>query len=35
MSSGKKPNEGELKTWDVDFVKVDEATLFKQILAIR
>ncbi|MED6220484.1 SCF ubiquitin ligase complex protein SKP1b [Stylosanthes scabra] len=28
-----KPNEEELKTWDADFVKVDQATLFDLILA--
>ncbi|RYR14017.1 hypothetical protein Ahy_B04g070697 isoform B [Arachis hypogaea] len=28
-----RPNEEDLKTWDADFVKVDQATLFDLILA--
>ncbi|TKY55939.1 SKP protein 1B [Spatholobus suberectus] len=28
-----KPSDDELKTWDADFVKVDQATLFDLILA--
>ncbi|XP_057420078.1 SKP1-like protein 1A [Lotus japonicus] len=32
-SSGEKPTEEELKQWDAEFVKVDQATLFDLILA--
>ncbi|KAK2373161.1 SKP1-like protein 1A [Trifolium repens] len=28
-----KPSENDLKAWDADFVKVDQATLFDLILA--
>lgn len=31
-SSGEKPTEEELKQWDAEFVKVDQATLFDLIL---
>jgi S-phase kinase-associated protein 1 len=30
---GKPLNEDDLKAWDLDFVKVDQATLFELILA--
>ncbi|QCD82096.1 SKP1-like protein 1A [Vigna unguiculata] len=32
-SADEKPTEDELKAWDADFVKVDQATLFDLILA--
>ncbi|OIV94855.1 hypothetical protein TanjilG_22052 [Lupinus angustifolius] len=32
-SSEEKPNDEDLKAWDADFVKVDQATLFDLILA--
>jgi S-phase kinase-associated protein 1 len=32
VSSDDKPSEDELKAWDADFVKVDQATLFDLIL---
>ncbi|KAK7252985.1 hypothetical protein RIF29_37331 [Crotalaria pallida] len=32
-SSEDKPTDSELKNWDADFVKVDQATLFDLILA--
>lgn len=31
-SADEKPTEDELKAWDADFVKVDQATLFDLIL---
>ncbi|PNX71445.1 SKP1-like protein 1A-like [Trifolium pratense] len=33
VGSDEKPNDEELKAWDADFVKVDQATLFDLILA--
>ncbi|KAK2427038.1 SKP1-like protein 1A [Trifolium repens] len=33
MGSMDKPSENDLKAWDADFVKVDQATLFDLILA--
>ncbi|CAJ2646642.1 SKP1-like protein 1A-like [Trifolium pratense] len=33
VSSDEKPSDDDLKAWDVDFVKVDQATLFDLILA--
>jgi S-phase kinase-associated protein 1 len=32
MGSMDKPSENDLKAWDADFVKVDQATLFDLIL---
>jgi S-phase kinase-associated protein 1 len=32
VGSEDKPNEDDLKAWDADFVKVDQATLFDLIL---
>ncbi|MQK21709.1 SKP1-like protein, partial [Escherichia coli] len=32
-TSEEKPNEDDIKAWDADFVKVDQATLFDLILA--
>ncbi|AES62449.1 SKP1-like protein 1 [Medicago truncatula] len=32
-SSDEKPSEDDLKNWDAEFVKVDQATLFDLILA--
>ncbi|KAE9606622.1 hypothetical protein Lal_00026213 [Lupinus albus] len=32
-TSEEKPNDEDLKAWDADFVKVDQATLFDLILA--
>ncbi|GAU28584.1 hypothetical protein TSUD_269240 [Trifolium subterraneum] len=34
-SSEDKPSDDELKKWDVDFVKVDQDTLFNLILAAK